>query len=66
MGAAQGIITAACFFWLAAVLVATAKTFGLLAGLSWGWIFAAAVPGLIVIAVFAAAVWSIHAVGKGG
>jgi hypothetical protein len=54
---AKGIITAACAFWLVAVFVACLKLLGYLAALSWGWIFAAAVPGLIIIAVFAAAIW---------
>jgi hypothetical protein len=54
---ANGIITAACAFWLVAVFVACLKLLGYLAALSWGWIFAAAVPGLIIIAVFAAAIW---------
>jgi hypothetical protein len=59
MNAAQSLITAACLIWLAAVCVAGLKAFGMFAALSWGWVFAAAVPGLIIIAVFIAAVWAI-------
>jgi hypothetical protein len=60
---AKGIITAACAFWLVAVFVACLKLLGYLAALSWGWIFAASVPGMVLLAAFAAAMWAIGQAG---
>jgi phosphotransferase system glucose/maltose/N-acetylglucosamine-specific IIC component len=63
MSTAQGIIAAACLFLIAALMVAALKLLGYMAGLSWGWIFAASVPGMVLFAAFAAAMWAVWQAG---